>query len=221
MSAFIDISGQKFGRLTAVQRVTKAGEKTKWLFSCECGKSHIATLNNVRSGKTLSCGCLHSEISARIARKISEKARCVNTIHGKKNERIYTTYSNMKARCYNQKNTHYSRYGGRGITVCTEWRNSPQAFFDWALKNGYTDELTIDRIDNDKGYCPENCRFVSQATQLRNNSRNVFVTINGSTKVLADWVKALGISRGKVARAMSQGMSPVEAIDYAVKGLSI
>lgn len=123
-------------------------------------------------------------------------------------ERLQNIYVNLKQRCYNPKSTFYKNYGGRGITVCDEWLNSEMydgrstkgwiAFKNWALSNGYADNLTIDRIDNSKGYCPENCHWVTMRTQQNNRRSNRLVTYKGKTQSLADWCRELNLNYGTI-----------------------
>jgi len=118
----------------------------------------------------------------------------------------------MKGRCYTKSNTGYPRYGAKGITVCEEWINNPEAFINWALENGFKKGLSIDRIDGTKGYSPDNCRYVTMAEQMRNINCNVKITINGITKILADWSKETGIHRDTIEGRIRRGLSPEEAI---------
>lgn len=166
---FIDITGQKYGRLTAIRLVTKGSRraKAKWLFRCECGNEIECTANRVRSGTTKSCGCLKREISSQTGKVTIQEMHKKQVTHGYTGTRIYRTYKNMKSRCYNLHVKCYPYYGGKGITVCDEWLKNPQTFIEWALTHGYTDNLTIERIDSDKGYSPDNCEFITQAEQAR------------------------------------------------------
>lgn len=107
--------------------------------------------------------------------------------HGQCGTRLYNIFRGMKKRCYNKNCKDFYKYGGRGITVCDEWKDSFQAFYDWSIANGYFDNLTIDRIDNNKGYSPDNCRWVDIKTQSNNTRKNVFLTYNGETMTLAEW----------------------------------
>lgn len=166
MPAFIDLTGQKFGRLTVISLYSRATKKppqqTKWLCKCDCGNEKIASREGLIKGKTNSCGCLRKEITAKRRR-----------IHSKTRTRLYKVWISMKARCNNPNNKRYSSYGGRGITICDEWLHDFQAFYDWATANGYDEtanfgQCTIDRIDNDKGYSPDNCRWVTMAEQNKN-----------------------------------------------------
>lgn len=113
--------------------------------------------------------------------------------HGKSDTRLYSIWCDMKRRCYNPKNKRYSRYGGRGISVCEEWKDDFQAFYEWAIDNGYDEHLTIDRINVNGNYEPSNCRWVTWKEQQRNTSRNRYITVNGETKTIAEWSEITGI----------------------------
>jgi hypothetical protein len=158
MAALRDITGQRFGRTVAleVSHSTKLGEAI-WKCVCDCGTNHLAIGRNLRKLHTTSCGCYQRE-----------KARSDGTTHGGTYTRLYRIWCAMKARCSNPNATYYCYYGGRGISVCEEWTNDFSAFQSWALANGYQDDLSIDRIDNDKGYSPDNCRWADRLTQNRN-----------------------------------------------------
>ena len=128
--------------------------------------------------------------------------------------RLYNIYNNMILRCQNPNAVNYERYGGRGITVCEEWegkRNNIN-FFTWAMENGYNDTLTLDRIDNEKGYSPENCRWVPVKVQNRNKRNNVFLTCDGRTQILEDWAKETGIDSRLLRSRMKRGWSDEEVI---------
>jgi hypothetical protein len=116
-------------------------------------------------------------------------------IHGKRKTRMYRIWSDMKGRCNNPNRAKYARYGGRGITVCDEWMSDFQAFYDWAIKNGYREDLTIDRIDNDGNYCPDNCRWITMMEQASNKSTNHFITHDGQTFTMTEWARRIGIPR--------------------------
>ncbi len=125
--------------------------------------------------------------------------------HGMIHTRIYKTWSDMKARCYNPHNIRYAHYGDRGIGVCDGWRTDFCAFRDWAFANGYTDEMTIERFDLDKGYSPENCGFIPHPQQAKNRRMNRFVSINGRTQTLADWAREAGLPYTTVVERAMRG----------------
>ena len=205
MSKLIDLTGQKFGRLTVLERAedykTPKGKRhTRWMCKCECGNTAHILGDHLKGRLTKSCGCLSAELSAQ---------RCKH--HGYR-ERLYRIWTAMKQRCCNPKAHSYSRYGGRGITVCDEWMCDYKAFYDWALASGYQDDLSIDRIDNDKGYSPDNCRWATSKEQNRNRRINHNITINGETKTLAEWCEQYDISHKTVRSRLQLGWLPEEAL---------
>lgn len=131
---------------------------------------------------------------------------------GRKGTRLYRIYYNILARCYNPKVRSYAHYGARGIAMCSEWLSSFGAFQEWAMKNGYTDTLTIDRVDVDGDYSPENCRWVTLSEQSLNRRNNHYVTINGQTKPLDEWSKSYGINPKTVRSRLHRGWDIVQAI---------
>lgn len=172
-ASMIDLCNEKFGLLTVVERAEdyvspKGKHHVRWLCKCDCGGTSIVSTNQLRSGKTKSCGCL--------------LRRGGHTIHGGRYDRLYSVYANMKNRCYNANSQDYKYYGDRGVTICEDWLNNYLLFKDWAYKNGYDDsaefgKCTLDRIDVDGQYCPENCRWVDMKVQS-NNRRNVITKKN-------------------------------------------
>ncbi len=210
MSKFIDLTGQKFGRLTAIAKIgTDKRRCILWLCQCDCGKSTVVSSNSLLCGNTKSCGCLHRE-----------RTIAANTKHGcQKNnypDRIYTVWAHLKSRCYNKNSKYYYNYGGRGITVCDEWLHDFQAFYDWAMANGYRDDLTIDRIDNNKGYSPDNCRWVDRKTQANNTRRNRYLTHKGKTQTLAQWADELKISPHTLWSRLNSGWSVERTFETGV-----
>ena len=188
--------GKRFGRLTVVSRAAndKYGN-AMWNCVCDCGKSTVIMGSSMRSGHAKSCGCLKIENTSK-ANRIRAGIRPEG--YGKRLMRIF---GSMKSRCLNPNNVEYSFYGGRGITICKEWLEKSSNFYEWALANGYKENLTIDRIDNDKGYSPNNCRFISRAEQNRNTSRVHKVLLKeGNYITTAQVAKRLGLSRSTTAQ---------------------
>ncbi len=144
----------------------------------------------MKRGHTTSCGC------ARIENHPIK--------HGGKKTRLYRIWKDMRQRCNNPNNKHYHLYGGRGIKIDAVWETYPP-FRDWALSNGYSDSLSIDRIDNDKGYSPDNCRWATQQEQMNNVSYNRHITFGGETHTVAEWERITGISRDVISYRMKRG----------------
>ena len=173
-------AGQKFGRLTVIKEVKdqKLGKAYKCV--CDCGNLATVIGSNLVSGNTRSCGCLHNEGN--------------NKKHKLSYTKLYRVYYGMKARCYDEHHQYYAHYGGRGIKICQEWLDNNKTFFDWAMENGYQENLTIDRIDADGDYEPNNCRWVSILEQVRNRRNSVYIEYKGARKTMAQWSEELNIS---------------------------
>ena len=174
-----DLTGQKFGLLTVIGLAETDTRKTYWVCKCDCGNMKTVRSDSLLCGAIKSCGC--------IKRKQDEVNLTKNHRHKMSGTRIYLEWQGMKGRCYNKGSARYADWGGRGIEVCEQWRNSFESFYTWAMANGYQDNLTIDRIDHNGNYCPENCRWVGQQEQCRNRRSNINITIGNSTRTLMEW----------------------------------
>lgn len=206
MPKSIDLTGKKFGRLTVLKQEGKYKNGAKlWLCICECGKEKHIAGTHLTNKKIRSCGCLLQETT--IKRNKVEKRK-----HGKRNTRIYHTWRSMKDRCLNKNNDAYPRYGGRGIKICEEWLEFIP-FYEWAMANGYRDDLTLDRKDNDGDYEPSNCRWVTMKLQANNRRSNKKITYNNETKTIAEWADYLDLPYSRIEHRYSIGM-PVEKILY-------
>lgn len=183
--SFKDLSGLKIGKLTVIclDHVDKF-RKLYWKCQCECNKLVIVRGSALVTGNTKSCGCLIRE------RK--------NIKHGMKNTRLYRIWSGIKSRCYTGTNPAYGRYGGRGISMCQEWYDDFISFYNWAINNGYSKELSIDRINTNGNYEPSNCRWATPKEQSDNKRSNIIITIGNETLDLQQWCDKIGIKRSTV-----------------------
>ena len=191
MSRLQDITGQKFARLTVIER--NGSDKYKnavWLCKCDCGNTVSVTGRSLRNGNTKSCGCYNIEVA-------TNRIVSMNTKHGKTNIRLFRVWSSMKTRCENPNATNYEVYGGRGISICDTWKNDFEEFYDWAISQGYDPnakrgKYTVDRIDNNKGYSPDNCRLANLSEQANNRRNNRYLVHNGIRKTQAEWARHYG-----------------------------
>ena len=181
-----NLSGKKFGKWLVVFQEPNRNGHTAWLCRCECGNRSVVTTGDLRSGKSTQC------------------KPCARMGNGYRGTKIYRVWGDMMQRCRNPKNPRYARYGGRGIRVCKRWHVSSN-FIEWALKNGYKEGLSLDRIDNDKGYRPENCRWSTMLEQGNNRNNNHLFVFDGVTKTVAQWAREYGICRSVLYRRIKLG----------------
>lgn len=198
--------GTRFGMLTVIKEVepyrSKWGDFRQFLCQCDCGKTTITTLNRLRIGMTKSCGC---QIGTRPKYK-----ELTNT-------RIYNIWRSMKQRCYDSKAISFPNYGGRGISVCDEWRNDFMAFYNWAIAHGYNESLTIDRIDCNGNYEPSNCKWATMKEQMQNKRNNVVLELNGESHTISEWSRITGIKSGALQGRKYAGWSDEKILTTPVK----
>lgn len=139
-------------------------------------------------------------------------------IHGKRKTRLYRIWTNMKTRCINPNDPHFERYGRRGITVCDEWKNDFKAFYDWSMSNGYADDLTIDRIDNNGNYEPSNCRWVTVKEQNQNKRNVILITYDGETHTVTEWARKLNLGHDTIRQRYHKGWTPEQCL-FGKKGV--
>lgn len=201
MSKVIDITGQRFGRLTVIG-FDKQDEFRQYMWLCKCDCGNVVSIRgySLRSGNTQSCGCIQKETNLKLRQT-----------HGMTKTRIYNIWQSMKQRCSTPSVSCYKYYGGRGISVCDEWQ-SFEPFYQWAISNGYADNLTIDRIDVNGNYEPINCRWITIQEQQRNKRGNHHITFNGETKTLQEWADGLGIHHVTLLERLNRWGSVEEAL---------
>ncbi len=207
-----DMMGMSFGRLTVIQY---AGLNHKnfamWKCRCECGKTTTVYGSALRNGHTRSCGCLNREHTARMGKG--------NLKHGHSRRTgasiTYRSWQSMIQRCENPSHTEYMNYGGRGITICTRWRESFDSFLD-DMGSRPNNRFEIERINNDGNYDPSNCRWASRQDQCRNMRSNRMLACDGQTRCLAEWVEITGISRGTIKSRLARGWDEQKAISTPV-----
>jgi len=197
MPKSVDFTGKRFGRLTVIAR-----SKTQycWICKCDCGKTIDVKHGNLQSGHTKSCGCLSKDTTAKTFKT-----------HGMSHNRLFSIWCGMRQRCTDKNCKSFPRYGGRGITVCPEWLDFVP-FYEWAITNGYKDGLSIDRIDNNLGYSPDNCRWADKIQQNNNTSANHKIIFNGETHTLAEWERLKGYPADTIHTRLKRGWSEEEAI---------
>lgn len=204
-----NLVNRKFSRLKVLKFSHVKNSQRYWECKCDCGKIAYVPTHSLNSGNTKSCGCLQKE-SAAIAGANS------STTHGlskknKKPTRIFRIWMGMKARCLNKNVVEYSRYGGRGISLCSEWM-SFEVFHTWAFKNNYNDLLSIERIDVNGNYCPENCTWIPKAVQAKNRRSSRFLTVNGERKIMSDLANQYGISSAAILSRLKRGWNEEAAV---------
>lgn len=218
MGKFVDLTGQTYGRWHVIERAKNKGNATMWKCKCICEKGTIRDVAGytLRKGFSKSCGCLHNELLVE---------RCTKHGYAKqvKKERLYAIWSSMKKRCYNSNSQYFHDYGGRGITICVEWldkENGSKNFIEWAKSNGYKENLEIDRIDNDKGYSPDNCRWATEKEQANNKRNNHYITYNGERHTKKEWAEIKGLTYSALTHRIDRGWDIEKALNTPVKNIA-
>lgn len=191
----VDISGQRFGRLTVSEYVKTENRVSWWKCKCDCGNDIVTTVTKLRTGHTKSCGCLAAEYRKNKP-EVVKRAKLANTTHGGTHDRLFRIWTSMRNRCSNPRNPAYTWYGGKGVKVCDEWNNY-ESFKAWSYANGYDDkakihECSIDRIDPNGNYCPDNCRWADKKTQAENKTCVAIYTYCGESGTLGYFARKYG-----------------------------
>lgn len=204
--------GTRYGNLTIVEfdheRRTPNGTLRRYMkCQCDCGNICIIALHSLKSGKTKSCGCIKG---------LAQRGYKYNYPH------LYPVYDNIKKRCYNENDSQYKYYGERGIKMCDNWLQDRNAFYKWAITHGYKEGLQLDRIDTNKNYCPENCRFLTAKENSRNKRNNRLIYYNGNEYVFSEFCETFNIvnRRGALYRYVKKGYTPDELIKWG-GGISV
>lgn len=183
MSKKINLLGKRFGRLIVISEAPSVNGRTCWHCKCDCGKEITTKKDNLLQGKTRSCGCLYLESASKLHKS-----------HGMSNTRLFYIWQSMRHRCTIKNDRAYKNYGGRGIKVCEEWTSDFMNFYNWAINNGYRDDLTIDRINVNGNYEPSNCRWIPKEYQAENKRNSRYVYFNGEKFTIPQFANILGIT---------------------------
>ena len=202
----LDIIGKRFGKLVVESYAELRGNSSYYNCICDCGNHKVIRGKSLVRGDSTSCGCKRAEV-----------ARAKATTHGMTNTTLFHIWSTMKQRCYYKKKDGYAHYGGRGITVCDEWKNDFMTFYNWAMSNGYSDDLSIDRIDVNGNYEPSNCRWATIEEQSNNKRYSHYITYQNETLTIAQWSKRLGLPDNIISHRIKSGWSVEEALTTPVK----
>ena len=214
---FQDLTGKRFQRLVVIARnipiIPRKNKHTYWECLCDCGNPVVVKSTHLHSGNTKSCGCYARD-------NIKERS----TTHGLTDSPEYNSWKSMNKRCYSKSNQAYARYGGRGITVCDEWKNSFEAFYR-DMGSRPSSEHTLDRKDNSKGYSKENCRWATKKEQANNRRNSIFCEHNGERRTIPEWCLVLGLNYHLIRRRIRAGWSfekaiaPICSINVAFEGV--
>lgn len=198
---FEDLTGMKFGFWTVIERApNNANGSARFICRCQCGTVRVIRAQALKNGGSRSCGCHKNDY---------------NRKHNGKGTRLYEIWRQMRYRCQKEGHSAYPGYGGRGIKVCAEWEDFGN-FRSWAMANGYDDSKSIDRIDVNGDYCPENCRWADSKTQMNNRRNTPHYSYLGESLTLSEWSQRLGIPRSTIRNRMKNGLSFAEAVEQKI-----
>ncbi len=206
----VNLTGKRFGKLLVLE-YDHSNKGVYWLCSCDCGNTTVVSTKNLNYGSTRSCGCGSKEQALINCSKSRYK-------HGMSNTRIYGCWKNMKSRCYSANNKRYKNYGGRNISVCDKWVHNFDEFYKWALLNGYNDTLTIERIDVNGNYSPQNCKWIPFYEQQLNTTRSRYVTYKEQTHTLAEWARIFDMPPHIVCGRLTKGWTMEEVEKVPIGG---
>lgn len=198
MTKIINMEGKKINRWSVIKRAENKNGKTYWLCECECGKRKKVYGVSLRNGKSKSCGCLNKET--------------VSKQQGLSTTRLYRIYKLMLSRCYNKKDKSYKYYGLKGISIYDNWLDDFVNFYNWAMQNGYQDNLTIDRINPNGNYEPSNCKWITEKEQHYNRTDNLYFTINNQKKCLAELCEKYNMPYQTVRKRLKNGKDIINAL---------
>jgi hypothetical protein len=204
----IDRTGERFGNLVVLDRV-EGTKRTMWRCQCDCGNETTVDTANLGNGHTRSCGCL-----------VKQKASDNFTTHGLTNTSEHHVWMGFKGRCYNENDKGYAGYGERGIKICDRWLESFDNFLE-DMGNKPSPEHSIDRIDNDKGYFKENCRWATKKEQANNRRSSKYLVIDGETKTQSEWADIFKISQLNIQNRLSRGWTPEQAVKTPVRQINV
>ena len=196
------VPGVRYGKLTTRELYGYKKGQELWICDCDCGKETVVAVSNLINGHTKSCGCIVNDGHS-------------NYRHGLRQTRLYNIHTKIKQRCFNENDKNYYNYGKRGITICDEWcgKNGFINFYNWAMENGYDDDLSIDRIDVDGNYCPDNCRWTDMETQQNNRRNNRCIEYNGRIHTISEWAKIKNIPYERLRTRIKNGWSIEKALN--------
>lgn len=199
----IDLAGKRYGRWVVLEQAEPGkGYSTRWLCKCDCGTVKSADGQLLRTGKSQSCGCMSEERRIQIPNSIMND-----------DERLRAIYISIRSACEQPKDPKYHKFGGKGITVCDEWKRSFQAFAEWSKKNGYTSGAFLLRYDVNQGYTPYNSKWAHSSNEGNGRKGSIMLTANGETHSIAEWTRITGLNRSSIEERLLRGATPEEAVN--------